>query len=113
MFFFRRAVYAAVFVLLPSMPSVQIAFASFTAVSMMIYVTVVRPYDSVLSTFLAIVNECLLVAMILTTFRFLDPVISPHLSHTIGTLFIGIIVGTIAVNWIGIIVYGLSIGINR
>ena len=113
MFFFRRAVYAAVFVLFPSMPSVQIAFASFTAVSMMIYVTVVRPYDSILSTFLAIVNECLLVAMILTTFRFLDPVMSPNLSKSLGTMFIGIIVGTIAINWIGIVVYGLSAGINK
>jgi hypothetical protein len=80
---------------------------------MAVYVLLIRPYSSILSTILSVVNELLLVLMILGCVRFMDPIISPDESRLIGTLFVGIIIGTIAVNWVGIVIYGITIGVHK
>lgn len=112
-FFFRRAVYASIFVLFSSKPVYQIICANAITIAMMVYVVVVRPYNTFLSTILSILNEMLLVGMILITFRFLNPTISPALSKTIGTLLITIILVTIILNWVGIMLYGISQYIHK
>ena len=112
-YFFRRACYAALFVIFQTNPMIQIGSANITAILMLLYIIIVRPYDSILSTILSIINEILLVAMIMGTSRFLDPVITPSLSNTIGTAFIGIIVGVIIINWVGIVVYGITMGFKK
>jgi len=93
-------------VLFQSKPTLQLVFAVIITVSMFVYLLVVRPYDSLLSTILSIVNEVMIISMLSFIFRFLNPVITPRMSRIIGNIFIGIIVGTIAINWIGIIGYG-------
>ena len=105
-FYFRRAVYASLFVLFQSKPTLQLVFAVIITVSMFAYLLIVRPYDSMLSTILSIVNEVMIISMLSFIFRFLNPVITPSMSSIIGNIFIGIIVGTIAINWISIIGYG-------
>lgn len=105
-FFFRRAIYASLFVIFQNSPSFQITVGVVTTVSMFIYLVIVRPYDAYLSTILSIINEILLFIMILGSSKFLNPEMAPAQSKMIGTAFIGIIVATIAVNWLGIISYG-------
>lgn len=84
-FFFRRAAYACLFVLFVSKPMVQIGFANMTTIGMLLYIVIVRPYDTFLSNFLGIVNEILLTVMLIGTGRFLDPIITPTQSSLIGT----------------------------
>lgn len=59
-FFFRRAIYASTFVLLGYYPLVQIIAANGCVAFMFLYLVIVRPYMSFLSTFLSILNEVLL-----------------------------------------------------
>ena len=112
-FYFRRLVYASVFVLFQSVPTIQLAFANTITVVMLVYLLVVKPYDSLLSTILSIVNELMIISMITSTFRFIDSVISPNMSNFIGNMFVGIIVATIAINWIAIIGYGAGSFIQK
>ena len=107
-FYFRRAVYAGLFVLFEPKPAVQIAFANISSIVMCVYVIIVRPYDTFLSTMLSTVNEILLVVMIGGVVRFLDPVISPSQSQMVGTAFVGIVIGTIIINWGSIMVFGIK-----
>jgi hypothetical protein len=90
-------------------PGFQIILANFITIFMAIYIIVIRPYDSILSSILSIINEFLLVVMIVGTTRFIDPVITPNESNMIGRAFIWIIIVTIAINWVGIMIYGISI----
>ena len=112
-FYFRRAVYASIFVLFQSQPVLQIIFADFVTASMLVYLIIIRPYNSLLSTLLSIVNEILVIWMITPTYRFLEEEITPNLSKMIGSIFVGIVVGTIVVNWFSIIVYGTTIYIKK
>ena len=112
-FYFRRAVYASVFVIFQSNPTVQLASANTITIAMLVYLLIVKPYDSLLSTILSIVNEVMIILMISSTFRFLDSVISPIMSSIIGNIFVGIIIGTIAINWIAIIGYGTGIYLQK
>jgi hypothetical protein len=105
-FFFRRALFATLFVIFQSNPTLQITFALFTTISMLLYLSIVRPYDTYLSNILGVTNEILLCFMLIGTSQFLDPIMTPDQSKMIGNAFIGIIVGTIVVNWGGIISYG-------
>jgi hypothetical protein len=73
---------------------------------MLLYLAIIRPYDSYLSNILGVTNEILLSIMLIGTSQFLDPIMSPDQSKMIGNAFVGIIVGTIVVNWGGIISYG-------
>ena len=106
-FFFRRAVYASIFVLFSSFPLVQIGAALFSTFAMFMYLLIVRPYISVLSKFLCLINEVLLFVLILPSARFINPVINPDMSSQIGLLMVGIIAFTIFINWVAIIIYGL------
>lgn len=106
MFYFRRALFASLFVIFSTSPTIQIASASVLSIGMTAYVVIVRPYESMLSTVLSIVNELLLILMILPTSRFLDPVISPSQSSMMGSAFVGIVIATIVINWVAIIGYG-------
>ena len=63
-FFFRRAVYACCFAIFSTFPRVQIFFIASAVVSMILYLIAVRPYKSVLSRILSLLNEAFLVAMI-------------------------------------------------
>jgi len=63
-FFFRRAVYASMFIVLASYPSVQIGFAFCSCLVMALYEIIVKPYSTRLSSILSIVNEVLLSIMI-------------------------------------------------
>ena len=65
-FFFRRAIYACSFVLLTFMPEIQISFIVTAIVGMMLYLIMIRPYKSLLSTILALINEILLLSMAIT-----------------------------------------------
>jgi len=105
-FYFRRAIYACVFVIFHSKPSLQLAFANTITVAMLVYLLVVKPYDSLLSTALSVVNEMMIISIISSTFRFLNPVMTPSRSSIIGNMFVGVIVGTIVINWLAIIGYG-------
>lgn len=107
-FFFRRAVYASVFVILGYYPLVQVVAATGCVVFMLLYLVIVRPYMSFLSTFLSILNEVMLGGMILTTFRFTNPEISPILSSQLGLFLVGLIASTIAINWVAIIAFGVA-----
>ena len=62
-FFFRRAIYASSFILLTFMPEIQISFIISTVIGMMLYLIIIRPYKSLLSKTLALINEILLLAM--------------------------------------------------
>ena len=62
-FFFRRAIYACSFVLLAFMQEIQISFIISTVIGMMFYLIIIRPYKSLLSKTLALINEILLLAM--------------------------------------------------
>ena len=66
-----------------------------------------------LSNCLNVANEILLLSMLLPTFRFLNIRISPRESKVVGNLFVGIVMTTIAINWIAIISYGLEIFIQK
>jgi len=106
-FFFRRAVYASLFVLFGYYPMFQVIMAMGCAVFMFLYLVIVRPYVSFLSTFLSILNEILLGVMIVTTFRFVNPEISPSMSSQLGSFLVGILATTIAVNWVAIVIFGI------
>ena len=106
-FFFRRAIYASIFVLLSWSPELQLVGGSFSVIAMLVYIVIVKPYASFLSMFLSIVNELLLIPMMLIPVRFLNPVISPEFSSTLGTLMMSIIIITIFINWCCIIVLGI------
>jgi len=80
---------------------------------MAIYVILIRPYSSILSTCLVIINELLLIMLFVGTFRFIEPEISPDLSKTFGMIFVGIIAATIAINWVAIIIYGIVLGVSK
>jgi len=80
---------------------------------MAVYVILIRPYSSILSTCLVIINELLLIMLFVGTFRFIEPEISPDLSKTFGMIFVGIIAATIAINWVAIIIYGIVIGLSK
>jgi hypothetical protein len=105
-FFFRRALFASLFVIFQSNPTIQIGFAIFITSSMLLYLAIIRPYDSYLSNILGVINEILLSLLLLGSSQFLDPIMTPDQSKMIGNAFVGIIVGTIVVNWGGIISYG-------
>ena len=62
-FLFRRAIYACSFVFLAFMPEIQISFIISTVIGMMLYLIIVRPYKSLLSKILVLINEILLLAM--------------------------------------------------
>ena len=84
----------------------QIGFIIFTVVGMMIYLIIIRPYKSNLSIILSLINEVLLLGMIVVCVRFTNPTITPDLSSKIGRILIIILISTIAINWIGIVIYG-------
>ena len=106
-FFFRRAAYASLYVLFTAYPLVQVGFALTTTLAMFLYLVIIRPYVSVLSIFLSILNEVLLFVLILPSARFSNPAISPDLSSQLGTMMVGIIAFTIFINWVSIVVYGI------
>ena len=91
----------------------QIGFIIFTVVGMMIYLIIVRPYKSNLSIILSLVNEVLLLGMSIICVRFTNLTITPDLSSKIGTILIIILISTIAINWIGIVIYGTMIFIKN
>jgi hypothetical protein len=112
-FFFRRAIYASTFMLLAELQIMQVSAAVATVIGMTSYLLLVRPYKSVLSSVLSVFNEFMLFLTVGLPGRFLEPVISPSESRTFGTILIGIIISTIAVNWIGIMIYGIVVFIKR
>ena len=63
-FFFRRALFASVLVIFAFIPQTQIAILITIVTGMMIYMIIVMPYQSILSTILGILNEALLLIMI-------------------------------------------------
>ena len=58
-------------------------------------------------------NEVLLLGMIVVCVRFTNPTITPDLSSKIGRILIIILISTIAINWIGIVIYGTMIFIRN
>lgn len=102
-FFFRRAVFACCFVLVSSWVKFQIISVTFTVLGMMVYLALVRPYKSTLSVILSLTNEILLLVLVGTCFRFIDPVITPRQSKMIGTIQVALVITTIVVNWGGIV----------
>ena len=91
----------------------QIGFIIFIVVGMMIYLIIIRPYKSNLSIILSLVNEVLLLGMSIICVRFTNLTITPDLSSKIGTILIIILISTIAINWIGIVIYGTMIFIRN
>ena len=85
----------------------------FTVVGMMVYLIIIRPYKSNLSIILSLINEALLLGMIAIWVRFTNPSITPDLSSKIGRILTIILISTIAINWIGIVVYGTMIFIRN
>ena len=58
-------------------------------------------------------NEVLLLGMIVVCVRFTNPTITPDLSSKIGRILIIILISTIAINWIGIVIYGTMMFIRN
>ena len=106
-FFFRRAVYACCFVIFSTMPKVQVFFIFSTVICMTLYLVLIMPYKSVLSKLLSIVNEVFLGVMIGLSFRFINPVVEPSVSKSIGNILVIMLISTIAFNWASIITYGI------
>ena len=104
-FLFRRAIFAALLIVLASYPSVQVSFALVTWLGVMVYGVIVKPYWSRLSSILLIVNEWIFTTIVGIWMRFLRKKITPDYRRMIGTTLVYII-GTIIINWIGIIVFG-------
>mmetsp|Transcript_15815 Transcript_15815/g.13829 ORF Transcript_15815/g.13829 Transcript_15815/m.13829 type:complete len:130 (+) Transcript_15815:198-587(+) len=80
---------------------------------MLVYIISVRPYDSFLSTGLSMINDFLLVTMLIGCSKFLNPVMTPALSRILGNIFVGIVIGTIIVNWASIAVYGVGMVLKK
>lgn len=74
---------------------------------MVTYLILIRPYKSPLSKVLSITNELLLAGMVMGSFRFVNPVITPDQSKQIGLVLIIVLILTIIINWTGIIIYGV------
>lgn len=104
-FFFRRVVYASVFMLAANLQNIQIGVAVATVVGMASYIIIVKPYASGLSSVLSVINEFLLLATVAIPGRFLEPVISPQNSRVYGSALVALIIGTIVINWIGIMIF--------
>ena len=112
-FYFRRAVYASVFVFLSAFPLVQVTASIGTVIGMLAYLIIIRPYQSTLSKFLSITNDVLLLACLLLTLRFLDVVISPSVRLAFGQILITMILATISINWVSIIISGVFAGVQK
>ena len=108
LFLFRRAVYASIFMFAVNTPFIQVGTALITVVAMAFYLLIVRPYQSVLSQFLSIFNELMLLCTVGIPGRFLEPVISPDDTRAFGNALIGLTIATIVINWVAIIVYGVT-----
>ena len=111
-FFFRRAIFAALLIVLASYPSVQVSFALVTWLGMIVYGVIVKPYSSRLSSILLIVNEWISTTIIGIWMRFLRKRITPGHRRMIGATLVYIIIGTIIINWIGIIMFGKLITLH-
>ena len=74
---------------------------------MLLYLIIIRPYQSTLSKILSLVNDLLLLLCLLITIRFLDPIITPKSRVVFGQILITIILATIGINWVGIIISGI------
>ena len=92
-----------------AVPKIQIGFLMATVLGMLLYLLLFRPYQSYLSTILSVINEALLLSMIIICARFTNPNISPNSSKFIGRVLMGILIFTVVINWIGIIIYGITI----
>jgi len=106
-FFFRRAIYASAFILAVNNSFVQIGITLSTVLAMATYLLIVIPYKTVLSSFLSVVNEFLLMCTVAIPGRFLEPIVTPSDSKAFGNTLIGIVIATIAINWVSIIVVGV------
>ena len=74
---------------------------------MLAYLVIVRPYKEKLAMILSIVNECFLIVILATTTKFLDISINATVAKQLGSSCIGLTVGLIVVNWVGIIGYSV------
>ena len=106
-FFFRRALYACAFVVISEMPSSQVIFLVLIVLAMTGYLLLIRPYVSPLSSILSVTNEILLLFMIITCFRFVEPAIEPKQNKMIGSALVYMLILTIVINWAGIMIYGV------
>lgn len=106
-FFFRRVIYASIFMFLASRQLLQIGAGLIIVVAMGGYLIIVHPYESPLSSFLSIVNELLLLCLVVIPSRFLDPIITPSDMKMFGNILISLIISTIIINWVAIILYGV------
>jgi len=107
-FLYRRLIYASVFLFLSNYKFIQVGAALTTVIMTAAYVAIVRPYASGLSTLLSIMNEFFLLSTVAIPGRFLEPIITPNASKAFGNVLIGLIIATIAVNWIIIMVFAIS-----
>ena len=105
-FYFRRAIYACVFVVWAAFPTLQVITQSITVVFMTCYL-LIKPYKSALSSILSILNELMLLFMIGICWRFTNPIIQPDQSKILGNFLTLTIVFTIIINWCGIITFGV------
>ena len=112
-FLFRRALFSSAFVIISELPSTQLSFIIATVVFMITYLVLVRPYKSVLSLLLSLINEILLLCMLVICIRFLNRIISPETSSQIGTTLISILIFTIGINWLWIIIFGVFSWIKK
>ena len=112
-YLFRRAVYAGIFVFFVNSPIVQVVSAIWTVIAMLLYLIIIRPYQSSLSKILSLVNDLLLLLCLLITIRFLDPIITPKSRVVFGQILITIILATIGINWVGIIISGIIRSIQK
>ena len=90
-----------------NLQNIQIGVAVATVVGMASYIIIVKPYASSLSSVLSVTNEFLLLATVAIPGRFLEPVISPQNSRVYGSALVALVIGTIAINWIGIMIFGI------
>ena len=112
-FFFRRALYAWVLVIVAFIPKTQIALLITIVAGMMVYLIIVMPYESILSTILGILNEALLLIMVSIWTRFTDNKVDRKTSSEYGRCLVYILIGTIIINWVAIITYGTTLLVKK
>ena len=106
-FLFRRILYTMPFVFIAFSPIAQVVSVIVVVTCMLVYLAVIRPYESKLSTILSITNEILLLLLLCTATKSLNPNTSHKLSKVFGNVLISIILFTIFINWVGIIIAGV------
>ena len=105
-FYFRRAIYAGAFVLLEAWPILQVSVVNLSAFLMLLYLVIFKPYESILSRILSVINEVLLFTLLMFTIKFINPKVKPKESNIYGNFMIAFVLITVVINWTFIAIFG-------